>query len=66
MGLCSMGFWELTRWEIVIFAIIFGVVLYLIIKAPSSSDLTKKHTSCKSTSIEDSFDKSTLPDKSKE
>jgi hypothetical protein len=58
-----MGFWELTWWEIVAFVIIFGVVVYLIIKAPSSPDLTKKHTSCGSTSSEDSSDKPTLQEK---
>lgn len=65
MIICSMGFWELTLWEIVTFAIIFGIVVYLIIKAPSSPDLTKKHTSCKPASTEDSSDKPTLRDKSK-
>jgi hypothetical protein len=66
MVICSMGLWELTWWEIVAFVIIFGVVVYLIIKAPSSPDLTTKHTSCKSISSEDTSDKPTLHDKSTE
>lgn len=61
-----MDHWELAWWELVAFIIIFGVDVYLIIKAPSSPDLTKKHTSCEPTSSEDSSDKPTLPDKSNE
>ena len=61
-----MLFWELSWWEIIVFVIEFGVIVYLIIKAPSSPDLTKKYTSSESTSSSCSSDKSTLPDKSNE
>ena len=61
-----MVFWELSWWEIIVFVIEFGFILYLIIKAPSSPDLTKKYTFSESTSSNCSSDKSTLPDKSKE
>jgi hypothetical protein len=60
MGICSMGVWELAWWETATFIIIFGIVMYLIIKAPSSPDLTKKNTSCESTSGESSSDKPIL------
>lgn len=61
-----MGFWDLAWWEIVVFIIEFGVIMYLIIKAPSSPDLTQKYTSSESTSSECSSNVSVLPDKSNE
>jgi hypothetical protein len=61
-----MGLWELAWWEIILFIIGFGVVMYLIIKAPSSPDLTKRYTSSESTSSECSSNISILPDKSEE
>jgi hypothetical protein len=51
---------------LVVFTILFGIDVYLIIKAPSSPDLTKENTSCKSSSNEHSSDKPILQDKSKE
>lgn len=57
MAICCGGFWELNWWEIVIFFIVFCLDMYLIIKAPSTPDLTKKHTSYESTSSEESSDK---------
>lgn len=57
MVICSGGFWELNWWEIVVFFIIFCLDLYLIIKAPSTPDLTKEHTSYEFTSSEESSDK---------
>lgn len=48
------------------FIIEFVVVLYLIVKAPSSPDLTKKYTSNESTSSECSSNVSILPDQSNE
>lgn len=60
----NMGLWELAWWEIILFIIEFGVVAYLIIKAPSSPDLTKKHTSCESTANEGSSNNSIHQDKS--
>jgi hypothetical protein len=62
MIICSGGIWELTWWEIVTFAILFGLDVFLIINAPSSQDLTKKQTSYKSTSSEDSTDNPTFQD----
>lgn len=61
-----MGFWELAWWEIIVFVIEFGVVVYLIIKAPVSPDLTKKNTYSESTSSKCSSDKPNLPDNSNE
>ena len=62
MIICSGGIWELTWWEIVTFAILLGFDVFLIINAPSSQDLTKKQTSYKSTSSEDSTDNPTFQD----
>lgn len=59
-----MGLWELSWWELILFIIEFGAVTYLIIKAPSSPDLTKKHSSCESTSSEGSSSISIPLDKS--
>ena len=61
-----MHHWGLVWWELVVFVILFGIDVYLIIKAPSSPDLTKESTSCKFSSSEHSSDKPTFPDKSKE
>lgn len=61
-----MGLWELAWWEIIVFIIEFCVIMYLIIKAPSSPDLTKKSTSDESSSSKCSSDKPTLPEKSEE
>jgi hypothetical protein len=61
-----MLLWELAWWEIIVFVIEFGVITYLILKAPSSPDLTKKSTYSESTSSECSANISVLPDKSNE
>jgi hypothetical protein len=61
-----MGFWELSWWEIIVFVVEFGVIVYLIIKAPSSPDSTKKYTSSESSSSKCSSNKSVLPDESNE
>lgn len=61
-----MGLGELAWWEIIVFVIEFGAIMYLIIKAPSYPDLTKKYTSDESTSSECSSKISILPDKSNE
>jgi hypothetical protein len=58
-----MVLWELAWWEIILFVIEFGVVMYLIIKAPSSPDLTKKDTSGKSTFSECSSSSTILQEK---
>jgi hypothetical protein len=55
-----MNLWELVWWEILAFAILFGIDVYLIIKAPSCPDPTKKRHSCQSISSEDSSDKLNL------
>lgn len=60
-----MHHWGLVWWELVVFIILFGIDIYLIIKAPSSPDLTKEHTSCKSSSNEHSSNKPTPQDNQK-
>ncbi len=57
-----MILWELTWWEMVFFGIAFGVILYLILKAPDYPDSPNKYTSSKSTG-NCSSNKFTLPDK---
>lgn len=59
-----MVFWELAWWEIILFVIEFGVVMYLIVKAPSSPDLTMNDTSGESTFRECSSNSSILQEKS--
>jgi hypothetical protein len=53
MIICSGVFWELTWWEKVIFVIIFGFDVYLILRAPSSPDLTMEYDSHESTSSDE-------------
>jgi hypothetical protein len=61
-----MGLWELAWWEIIVFVIGFCVIVYLIIKAPGSPDLTKKSTYGECASGKYSSDKPILPDEPKE
>lgn len=61
-----MVLWELKWWEIIIFVVEFGVIVYLIIKAPNSPDLTKKSTSSECNSGKISPLKPAITEKSNE
>lgn len=61
-----MVLWELKWWEIIIFVVEFGVIVYLIIKAPNSPDLTKKSTSSECNPRKSSSLKPAIPEKSNE
>lgn len=58
-----MLFLGLHWWEVVLYAIAFCTIIYLIINAPMSRDSTQVCDSGKSTSGNYSSDKPTLPNK---
>lgn len=60
-----MLLWDLCWWQIVVDMTFFGIIVYLIINAPISTDSTKKCDPIKPTPINYSPNKSTIKDESK-